>query len=147
MLRFFKFRYLIWSTRNFYKPSSRNTLGGTLRHAIIHVSSYVFGCLPVFFAYATFGVIVFSQHNESVWYYVLLILYCSLNHLAQHVFFYLVHIVHILFVTRTKGLLNGDEILDTFDELNSSYPQNWVPEIYFYTFIAFSSKEINSYKP
>jgi len=88
------------------------TLALTVRLALSRVSSMLLSALPIFSAYCIFGVVVFSQYSDR---------FSSLDKTAVSLF----------------ALLNGDDIHDTFRDLDDHYPFALVSRVYLYTFVAF----------
>ena len=88
------------------------TLALTVRLALSRVSSMLLSALPIYSAYCIFGVVVFSQYSDR---------FSSLDKTAVSLF----------------ALLNGDDIHDTFRDLDDHYPYSIVSRTYLYTFVAF----------
>eukprot|EP01119_Soliformovum_irregulare_P022421 TRINITY_DN7664_c0_g3_i2.p2 TRINITY_DN7664_c0_g3~~TRINITY_DN7664_c0_g3_i2.p2 ORF type:complete len:265 (-),score=106.59 TRINITY_DN7664_c0_g3_i2:46-840(-) len=82
----------------------------TLRSCFLNTARFLISIWPVFFGYALFGVIVYSEYSA---------LFTDLGTSMISLF----------------GLLNGDNIVYTFTDLNANFDNTFVNEIYLYSFI------------
>mmetsp|Transcript_28350 Transcript_28350/g.69037 ORF Transcript_28350/g.69037 Transcript_28350/m.69037 type:complete len:790 (-) Transcript_28350:141-2510(-) len=96
-------------TQFFESSSTYYVLIATLQSGIPRVGRFFIGILPIFFAYAVFGVTYFSSWSHR---------FSSMNNACVTLF----------------SLLNGDVIHDVFDDLHANSPI--VSRIYLYSFLA-----------
>jgi hypothetical protein len=97
-----------------YLEFSHNLLALTLtvKMAMSRVMYMFISIMPIFCGYLMLGVILFSRYSLH---------FSNLNETAVSLF----------------SLINGDNIHDTFDDLNRDFPYKWLPRIYVFTFVAF----------
>eukprot|EP00466_Bigelowiella_natans_P000934 jgi/Bigna1/74977/fgenesh1_pg.32_\ len=96
-------------TQFFESTSTYYVLIATLQGGIPRVSRFFIGILPIFFAYAMFGVAYFSSYSYR---------FSTLDNACVTLF----------------SLLNGDVIHDVFDDLHANSPV--ISRIYLYSFLA-----------
>jgi len=87
------------------------TLILTLKLAGLRITRFIISAFPIFFGYMLMGVVLFSPYSVR---------FKDLNFTSITLF----------------ALLNGDDIRDSFEQLNQNYPYPLVPTIYLYSFIA-----------
>jgi len=96
-------------TQFFESTSTYYILIETMQNGIPRVGRFLLGILPIFFAYAVFGVAYFSSYSNR---------FSTMDNACVTLF----------------SLLNGDVIHDVFDDLHANSPI--VSRVYLYSFIA-----------
>jgi hypothetical protein len=84
----------------------------TVKMAMSRVMYMFISVMPIFCGYLMLGVILFARYSLH---------FSNMSETAVTLF----------------SLLNGDNIHDTFDDLNRSFPYQWLPRIYVFSFVAF----------
>jgi hypothetical protein len=97
-----------------YLEFSSNLLALTLtvKLALSRVFYVFVSVMPIFIGYLLLGVVMFSRYTVR---------FANLGDAAVSLF----------------SLINGDDIHSTFEELEASFPYNWVARIYMFSFVAF----------